>query len=130
MNSEDPPVTGTPGPPRLGPASSNELGQAAHDDGYYTQSQAEASTWPPNLPGSQKDHQSLGAPDSDSDSDSQQVDLQAAIYAAKGKAKEARRVSDRDTASLRDVGNAAQPERELQPTERSLDPGDTHCTTV
>jgi hypothetical protein len=56
------------------------------------------------------DHQSLSA-------DSQPVDLQAAIYAAKGKAKESRRISG----TARDVGNAAQ--RELEPAERSLDPG-------
>jgi hypothetical protein len=39
----------------------------------------------------------------------------AAIYAAKGKAKQSRRVG-----TARDVENAAQ--RELQPAERSLDP--------
>jgi hypothetical protein len=55
------------------------------------------------------DHQSLNA-------DSQPVDLQAAIYAAKGKAKVSRRISG----TPRDVGNVAQ--RELQPAERSLDP--------
>jgi hypothetical protein len=44
--------------------------------------------------------------------------VQAAIYAAKGKAKESRRISG----TTRDVGNAAQ--RELQPDERSLDPGE------
>ncbi|KAN0123184.1 hypothetical protein V8E52_003137 [Russula decolorans] len=45
------------------------------------------------------------------------VDPQAALYAAKGKAKELRRISG----TTRDAGNAAQ--RELQPDERSLDPG-------
>jgi len=56
------------------------------------------------------DHQSLSA-------DSQWDDRQAAIYAAKGKAKVTRRISG----TAGDVGNAAQ--RELQPAERSLDPG-------
>ena len=55
--------------------------------------------------------QSLGA-------DSQPVDPQALTYALKGKAKEARRISG----TARDVGNAAQ--RELQPSERSLDRGE------
>jgi hypothetical protein len=54
------------------------------------------------------DHQSSSA-------DSQPVDLLAAIYAAKGKAKESRRISG----TARDVVNALQ--RELQPSERSLD---------
>jgi hypothetical protein len=48
----------------------------------------------PELP---SDHQSLGT-------DSQPVDLRAAIYAAKGKAKVSRRISG----TTRDVGNAAQ----------------------
>jgi hypothetical protein len=48
--------------------------------------------------------------------DSQLVDLLAAIYAAKGKAKQSCRVSG----TTRDVENVAQ--RELQPAERSLDP--------
>jgi hypothetical protein len=43
-------------------------------------------------------------------------ELQASIYAAKGKAKESRSISS----TARDVGNAAQ--RELWPAERSLDP--------
>ena len=43
------------------------------------------------------------------------ADLQAARYAAKGKAKESRRIHG----TARDVGNAVQ--RELQPAERSLD---------
>jgi hypothetical protein len=50
--------------------------------------------------------------------DFQPVDPQVAIYAAKGKAKESRRISG----TARDVGNAAQ--RELQPVERSLDTGE------
>ena len=53
------------------------------------------------------DPQSLGT-------GSQPVDLQAAIYAAKGKAKESRRISG----TARTVGNAAQ--RELQPAESRL----------
>jgi hypothetical protein len=58
------------------------------------------------------DHQSLSA-------DSPPPDLQAATYAAKGKAKESRRISG----TARDVRNAVQ--RELQPTtERSLDSGE------
>jgi hypothetical protein len=59
------------------------------------------------------DHQS-------SSEDSQPEDPQAAVdaarYAAKGKAKVERRISG----TARDVGNAAQ--KELQPVERSLDP--------
>jgi hypothetical protein len=64
----------------------------------------EAVARPPSSPNPELplDHQSLSA-------DSQLVDLQAAIYAAKGKAKESRRISG----TARDVGNAAQ--RELQP---------------
>jgi hypothetical protein len=58
------------------------------------------------------DHQSLSA-------DSPPPDLQVATYAAKGKAKESRRISG----TARDVRNAVQ--RELQPTsERSLDSGE------
>jgi len=57
------------------------------------------------------DHQS-------SSSDSEPVDPQAALYAAKGKAKELRRTPG----TARDVGNADQ--SELQPAERSLDPGE------
>jgi hypothetical protein len=53
-------------------------------------------------PGLHSDHQS-------SSKDSQQVDLLAAIYGAKGKAKESRHIPGPG----RDVGNAAQ--RELQP---------------
>jgi hypothetical protein len=70
---------------------------------------------PPPSPDSKLhlDHQSLSA-----DSDPQPVDPQAAIYAAKGKAKESRRISG----TARDVGIEAQ--RELQPAERSLDPGE------
>jgi hypothetical protein len=60
------------------------------------------------------DHQSLSVP-----VDSQPVDLQASIYAAKGKAKESRRISG----TARDVGNHAT-QRDLQPAERSLDPGE------
>jgi hypothetical protein len=56
---------------------------------------------------------------SSADSDSQsERDRLAALYAAKGKAKESRRVSG----TARDVGNAVQ--RELQSTERSLYPGE------
>ena len=43
-------------------------------------------------------------------------DLQASMYAAKGKAKESRSIAG----TARDVRNAAQ--RELQPVERRLDP--------
>jgi hypothetical protein len=50
--------------------------------------------------------------------DDQEMARQAAIYAAKGKAKQLRRVSG----TARDVANAAQ--RKLQPAERSLDPGE------
>jgi hypothetical protein len=49
--------------------------------------------------------------------DSQPLDPQAALYAAKGKAKLERRVPG----AARDVGNAVQ--RELQLAERMLDPG-------
>jgi hypothetical protein len=66
----------------------------------------------PTEPELHSDHQSSSA-------DSQPEDLEAAItYAWKGKAKESR--SNSGTAS--DVGNAAQ--RELQPAERPLDPGE------
>jgi hypothetical protein len=54
-----------------------------------------------------------------SSSASSQPDLPAAVYAAKGKAKESPRVSSGTT---RDVGHAAQ--RELQPGEGSLDAGE------
>jgi hypothetical protein len=47
--------------------------------------------------------------------DSQPVDLQAAIYAAKGKTKQSHRISG----GARGVGNAAEG---VQPAERSLDP--------
>ncbi len=61
------------------------------------------------------DEQSLSA-------GSQPPDLQAAIYAVKGKAKESRRISG----TTRDVGNAAgnTTQRELQPAGRSLDRGE------
>jgi hypothetical protein len=53
-----------------------------------------------------------------SNADSQPVDLQAAIYAAKGKAKESRHISG----TARDTGNAA--ERDLHHAERSLKEGE------
>jgi hypothetical protein len=53
-----------------------------------------------------------------SSSDSQPVDLQSIVYAAKGKAKQLRRISS----STRDVGDVAQ--RKLQPAEMSLGPGE------
>ena len=56
-------------------------------------------------------------PSESSPNPTQPVDLQAAVYAAKGKQKESRRISG----TTRDVGNAAQ--RELQSDESSLDPG-------
>jgi hypothetical protein len=63
---------------------------------------------PPSLdPELYLDHQPLSA-------NSQPVDPQAALYAAKGKAKVSRRISG----TARDVGNAAQ--RELQPVKRRL----------
>jgi len=122
MNLEDPPS------PR--PASPEEFGQAhkfqvdpldpPSTSGYAPsppEPEHEVATTPPspNLgsPKELEDHQSLSA-----DSDPQPVDPQAAIYAAKGKAKESRRISG----TARDVGIEAQ--RELQPAERSLDPGD------
>jgi hypothetical protein len=52
--------------------------------------------------------------------DSQMTEVQAAIYAAKGKAKQLRRVSG----NARDVGNATQRELQPEPAERSLDPGE------
>jgi hypothetical protein len=88
MNSEDSPQPGLASPKGFGQAHRNQVD--------------------PEL---DLDHQSLGA-------DSQPVDLQAATYAAKGKAKVSRRISGTAT----DVRNAAQ--RELQPAERSLDPGE------
>jgi hypothetical protein len=65
---------------------------------------------PPTSP--DPDHQSLST-------DSQPVDLQAAIYAAKGKAKVSRRISG----AARDVGNHAA-QGDLQPAERSFDSGE------
>jgi hypothetical protein len=111
MNSKDPPS------PR--PASLNEFGQdheyyqvehsSSPSEGSLTESEPDDDVVhePPPSPDPELhlDHQSLSA-------DSQPVDLLAAIYAAKGKAKETRRISS----TARDVGNAAQ--RELQPAER------------
>jgi hypothetical protein len=57
-------------------------------------------------------------PEDGSKTEPEYDDVQAALYAAKGKAKESRRISG----TTRDVGNAAQ--RELRPDERSLDPGE------
>jgi len=57
-------------------------------------------------------------PSSSTGSQSDDSEIQAAIYAAKGKAKVSRRIYG----TAEDVGNAAQ--RELQPDERSLDPGE------
>ncbi|KAN0123272.1 hypothetical protein V8E52_003225 [Russula decolorans] len=63
------------------------------------------------------DHQSSSA---DSQlADSQAAAQAAALYAAKGKAKQMRRISG----TARDVG--MRPRGELQPAERSLDPGET-----
>jgi hypothetical protein len=133
INAEDPP-----------PASPKEFGQPhkyqvdplnpPSTSGYApgpppTEPEHEVVTPPPSNLGSPKepeaevvpgpqtspdlDHQSLSA-------ESQPVDLQAAIYAAKGKAKESRRISG----TTRDVQNHAA-QRDLQPAERSLDPGDS-----
>jgi hypothetical protein len=109
------------GPPRLA-ASPEEFGQAhEYQAGHVQPSNPGPSTEPkdegvppgsPPLPNPEPglDHQS-------SSEDSQPLDPQAAaLYAAKGKAKQLRRVSG----TIRDVGNAAQ--RELQFAERSLDP--------
>jgi hypothetical protein len=79
-----------------------------------TAEEDEAVTPPPPDLGSQKepeyqvDHGTPLSPDNEPE------DLQAAIYAAKGKAKV--------PGTVRDVGNAAQ--RELHPAERSLDSGE------
>jgi hypothetical protein len=72
--------------------------------GLPTEPEHEVGTPPPPIPGSAdpelpSDHQSLST-----DSESQPEDLQAAIYAAKGKAKVPRSISG----TTRDVGNAAQ----------------------
>jgi hypothetical protein len=66
------------------------------------------------LTGPELHHQSLST-------GSQQADIQASIYSAKGNAKQSRRISD----TPRDVVNAAQRESRLQPAEQSLasDPG-------
>ncbi len=114
MNSKD--------SPQSGPASPKEFGQAHEYQVEHSPSpnlgspkEPEDEVVPRPRPSPDPElhlgHQSLGA-------DSQPVDLQAAIYAAKGKAKESRRISSTTT----DVGNVAQ--RELQPAERSLDPGE------
>jgi len=60
-------------------------------------------------------HQSLST---DSPGPSPPVDFLAAIYAAKGKVNESRRISG----TTRDVGDAAQ--MEFQPDGRLLDPGE------
>ena len=65
-------------------------------------------TWPEN---------EAVTPSESSPNPTQPVDSQAAVNAAKGKAKESRHISG----TTGDVGNAAQ--RELQSDERSLDPG-------
>jgi hypothetical protein len=76
-----------------------------------TEPEREVVAEPPTSPDSKLhlDHQSLSA------GSPQPEDLQAAIYGAKGKAKESRDISG----TARDVGNAAQ--RELESTERPLD---------
>ena len=89
--------------------------------GSPTEPKKEVVPEPPPTPSTDPelhlDYQSLSATDIPA-ADSQPVNLQAAIYVAKSKAKESRR----SFGTARDVVNAAQ--RELQPTERSLDPGE------
>jgi hypothetical protein len=65
---------------------------------------------PPDL-GSQKGPENEVDPGTPPSPDNEPADIQAATYAAKGKAKVSR--------TVRDVGNAAQ--REMHPAERSLD---------
>jgi hypothetical protein len=104
-------------PPK--PTSPKEFGQANDYQVQQVQQPNRAPSDPgpsdPELtdPELHLDHQSLST-----DSDSEPGDPQAAIYAAKGKAKLSRRISG----TARNVGNAAQ--RELQSDERSLDPGE------
>ena len=116
-------------PPR--PALPNEYGQAhemEHSTSPNLGSQKEPAEYyevvhepppSPELPVTNHpelhhlDHPASQSSSADSDSDSKPsvlLDLQAAIYAAKGKAKESRRISD--TAARDHVGNAAA-QREL-----------------
>ncbi len=143
MNAEDPPPSSTqPRPPSPEmPPTIKEKGQASgHAPGPLTDKlhpypesemhspspgagsptgppEREVVPRPPPSPDNETplDDQSLSA-------GSQPPDLQAAIYAAKGKAKESRRISG----TTRDVGNAAgnTTQRELQPAGRSLDRGE------
>jgi hypothetical protein len=132
MNAEDPPPQGSVPPKEFGQAHvyqvdhANPPSTSGHAPGpspTMPEPKHEVET-PPSPKGPEEevvpgpetspdlDHQS-------SSTDSQPVDLQAAIYAAKGKAKESRRISG----TARDVGNHAA-QRELHPAERSLDPGE------
>jgi hypothetical protein len=128
------------GPPPRMPASQKEFGQANENQVVHVQQPNPRPSNPgpsdpgPSNPGPSDPGPSNSGPSNpeltdpelhldhqllSTDSDSQPMDhLQAAIYAAKGKAKELRRIPG----TARDVGNADQ--RELQPAERSLDPGE------
>ena len=122
MNVEDPPLRPAsskplnPGPSNAGPSNLAPSDPAPSDLRPSSPGPSNPGPSNPGLPATEpelhSDHQSLSA-------ESQPEDLEAAItYALKGKAKESRSISG--TAS--DVGNAAQ--RELQPAERSPNPGE------
>jgi hypothetical protein len=95
------------GPPKIGPPPSPDSdSELTLNLGPLKEPEDEVVPGPPSTPDPElhSDHQSLSA-------GSQGEDIQAAVYAAKGKAKESRSIAG----ISRDVGNAAQ--RELQPDE-------------
>ena len=107
------PGAGSPTWPEHGSSSESEHGTSTEPK-HRTSTEPEHEVVhgrPPSLELTDPEHQSLSA-------NSQPVDLQAIIYAAKGKAKESPHISG----TARYVGEEAQ--RELQPAERSLDPGE------
>jgi hypothetical protein len=134
MNSEDPPPQGPVSPKEFGQAHAyypdppSTSGYAPGPPPTMPEPKHELETPPPSNLGSPKEPEEEVAPrpatsphldDQSLSADTQPVDLQAAIYAVKGKAKESRRISG----TPRDVGNHAA-QRDLQPAERSLDPGE------
>jgi hypothetical protein len=133
MNSEDFPPPQKPGsPPEVGlegqasgyAPSRPEFHSAPGSDAPSPYSGSGSPTWPKYRPSTEPEHEVVhGRPPSPELTDpehqslsanSQPVDLQSIIYAAKGKAKESRYISG----TARDVGIEAQ--REMQLAERSL----------
>ncbi|KAF8491694.1 hypothetical protein F5888DRAFT_964582 [Russula emetica] len=123
MNADDPPPAGAhwyqvdpmnppstsgyaPGPPPTEPEN-EVVTPPSLDLGSPKEPEDEVVPGPPTSP--ELTDPELHLDDQPLSSDRQQVDLNAAIYAAKGKAKESRRISG----TARDAGNAIQ--RELQP---------------